>query len=295
MDHYLKNEKTILEVKDLTITYKGNGKTSSDQQALYDVDLRIPKNKVTALIGSSGCGKSTLLKSLNRMLEVNAVFEKKGEILYHGREIYDPMTDVVELRRSVGMVFQKPTPFPKNIYENVAYGLRIQEGKYKDSNFITTSYDHLTRYRRKKKNFPRTELDQIVESSLQQAGLLNEVKDRLFESGLDLSGGQHQRLCIARAIAVKPEVLLMDEPCSALDPTSTAKIEELIEKLKKKYTIVIVTHNMEQAMRVSDYTAFLNKEDNGKGAELIEVGPTEKIFSNPNKKETENYITGKFG
>jgi len=237
-----------------------------DFQALHGVNLPIPAHKVTAFIGPSGCGKSTLLRCFNRMNDL--VPESrigKGQVRIHGTDIYGPNVDPIELRKRVGMVFQKSNPFPKSIYENVIYGLRIQ-GQTK-----------------------RSELDEIVERSLRQSALWDEVKDRLHESGLGLSGGQQQRLCIARAIAVEPEIILMDEPCSALDPIATSKVEELIFELKKLYTIVIVTHNMQQAGRCSDLTAFFYQ------GRLIEMGRTEKIFTNPSEKQTEDYITGRFG
>jgi phosphate transport system ATP-binding protein len=233
--------------------------------ALVDVSMDIPRSQVTGLIGPSGCGKSTFLRCLNRMNDLIDGVRTTGSIQLDGQEIVDPALDVIELRRRVGMVFQKPTPFPKSIYENVAYGLRIAG------------------VRRKRV------LDEVVESSLKRAALWGEVKDRLGESALGLSGGQHQRLCIARAIAVDPEIILMDEPCSALDPRSTARIEDLIGELRGEYTIVIVTHNMQQAARVSDYTAFLYE------GVLIEFGPTKQLFTNPAKQETEDYITGRFG
>jgi phosphate transport system ATP-binding protein len=235
-------------------------------QALHDVSLKIPERIVMAFIGPSGCGKSTFLRTLNRMNDVIPGTRVAGEVLMDGRDIYEPGTDVVELRRKVGMVFQKSNPFPKSIFDNVAYGLRI---------------NHLTA--------TRAELEERVEQALKDAALWNEVKDRLKTSALSLSGGQQQRLCIARALAIRPEVVLMDEPASALDPVATHKIEELIVELKKQYTIVIVTHNMQQAARVSDRTAFFLL------GKLIEVNSTEKMFTNPNEKLTEDYITGRFG
>jgi phosphate transport system ATP-binding protein len=236
------------------------------QQALHNISLDIPERAVTAFIGSSGCGKSTFLRTLNRMNDAIPRTRAEGEVLIDGEDIYAPGTDVVALRRKVGMVFQKSNPFPKSIYDNVAYGLRI--------NRMTAN---------------KSELSECVEEALKDAALWDEVKDRLKSSALSLSGGQQQRLCIARALAVRPEVLLMDEPASALDPMATQKIEELIVELKRQYTIVIVTHNMQQAARVSDRTAFfwLGK--------LVEVNPTEKMFTNPNEKLTEDYITGRFG
>jgi phosphate transport system ATP-binding protein len=234
-------------------------------QALFDVSVAIPERAVTALIGPSGCGKSTFLRTLNRMNDIIEGTRIVGEVLLEGVDIYHPNVDVVALRKRVGMVFQKSTPFPKSIFDNVAYGPRIAG----------------------QKNMSR--LSEIVEESLKRAALWGEVKDRLKESALALSGGQQQRLCIARALATNPEVLLMDEPASALDPASTAHIEDLIDQLKKSYTIVIVTHNMQQAARVSDCTAFFYQ------GKLIEFGPTTQMFTNPNEKQTEDYITGRFG
>jgi phosphate transport system ATP-binding protein len=250
---------TKIAVRHLDFFY---GKT----QALHDVSLDIPERIVMAFIGPSGCGKSTFLRTLNRMNDVIPATRVEGEVLMDGRDIYEPGTDVVELRRKVGMVFQKSNPFPKSIFDNVAYGLRI--------NRLTAT---------------KAELDDRVEQALQDAALWNEVKDRLKTSALSLSGGQQQRLCIARALAIRPEVVLMDEPASALDPVATHKIEELIVELKKQYTIVIVTHNMQQAARVSNTTAFFLL------GKLIEVNSTEKMFTNPNEKLTEDYITGRFG
>jgi len=233
-------------------------------QALTDVTLDILEHRVTALIGPSGCGKSTFLRCLNRMNDIIENTHAEGKILMDGADVNSPDTDVVELRRKVGMVFQKPNPFPKSIFENVAYGLRIN-------------------------GIAKSELADVVECSLRQAALWDEVRDKLKTPGTSLSGGQQQRLCIARALAVQPEVLLMDEPSSALDPIATAKIEDLIQQLKEHYTIVIVTHNMQQAARVSDYTGFFYL------GELIEEGPTEQLFTTPGKKQTEDYITGRFG
>jgi len=250
---------TKIAVRNLNFYY---GKT----QALHDVSLEIPERIVMAFIGPSGCGKSTLLRTLNRMNDVIPATRVEGEVLMDGRNIYEAGTDVVELRRKVGMVFQKSNPFPKTIFDNVAYGLRI--------NRLTTS---------------KSELASRVEQALNDAALWSEVKDRLQTSALSLSGGQQQRLCIARALAVRPEVVLMDEPASALDPIATSKIEELIVDLKQRYTIVIVTHNMQQAARVSDTTAFFLL------GKLIEVNSTEKMFTNPSEKLTEDYITGRFG
>jgi len=234
-------------------------------QALFGIDMDVYARQVTALIGPSGCGKSTFLRALDRMNDIIDGTRLQGKILIDGNDVYAPETDVVDLRRRVGMVFQKSNPFPKSILENVAYGPRI----------------HGTR--------SRAELVEIVERSLERAGLWEEVKERLDDSAMELSGGQQQRLCIARALAVDPEILLMDEPASALDPKSTQRIEELIKELREEYTIVIVTHNMQQAARVSDFTAFFYE------GHLVEFGPTERIFTKPDKKQTEDYITGRFG
>lgn len=234
-------------------------------QALHDITLDFLTNRVTALIGPSGCGKSTLLRCLNRMNDLIPLGRLEGDVLLDGQDIYAPTIDVVEIRRFIGMVFQKPNPFPKTVFDNVAYGLRVNGTK--DKAIIAERVEH----------------------SLRQAALWDEVKDRLEDSALGLSGGQQQRLCIARALAVEPEVLLMDEPASALDPLATQKIEELIHQLKEIYTIIIVTHNMQQAARVSDYTAFLYL------GKLIEFNETEKVFTRPDKKQTEDYITGRFG
>lgn len=236
------------------------------KQAIFNVDLDIAVNKVTALIGPSGCGKSTFIRCLNRMNDTIDNCEVKGKILLDGHDIYNEDVDVVLLRERIGMVFQKPNPFPKSIYDNVTYGPKIHGTATKKS-----------------------ELDEIVEKSLTRAGLWNEVKDRLQEPGTSLSGGQQQRLCIARAIAVNPEVILMDEPCSALDPIATAIIEDLIDDLKKNYTIVIVTHSMQQAARASDYAAFFHL------GKVVEFGTTGQIFTNPKLKQTQDYITGRFG
>ncbi len=235
------------------------------KQALYDINIEIPERQVTAFIGPSGCGKSTLLRNFNRMNELIDGIRHEGDILLNGRSIYDKKIEVIALRRSIGMVFQKSNPFPKSIYENIVYSLRISGEK------------------------SRSVLDETVERSLRGAALWEEVKDRLHDSALGLSGGQMQRLCIARAIANRPEVLLMDEPCSALDPIATAKVEDLIHELKREFTIVIVTHNMQQATRCSDLTAFFYL------GKLIEFDQTQKIFSNPREKQTEDYITGRFG
>ena len=238
----------------------------SGKQALFDVDLDIPENQVTALIGPSGCGKSTFLRCMNRMNDVIDGCRTEGDIQMDGHNILAAGEDVVQLRQKVGMVFQKPNPFPKSIYENIAYGPRIHG--------LSNS---------------KEELDEIVEVSLERAGLWEEVKDRLEQPGTGLSGGQQQRLCIARAIAVSPEVVLMDEPCSALDPIATARIEELIDELRERFTIVIVTHSMQQAARVSQQTAFFHL------GSLVEVDQTEKIFTNPADERTQGYITGRFG
>ena len=248
----------IITVEDLNLWY---GST----QALHHVSMEIPEKSITALIGPSGCGKSTFLKTLDRMNDLAPGVRIEGTVRYDGRDIFAPDVDVNELRRQVGMVFQKPNPFPMSIYDNVAYGPRT----------------HGVRNRAK--------LDEIVEQSLRSAAIWDEVKDRLKKNALGLSGGQQQRLCIARALAVEPQVLLMDEPTSALDPISTSKIEELAIELKKQYTIVIVTHNMQQALRISDRTAFFLL------GELIEYDDTERIFSTPSQKKTEDYITGRFG
>ena len=248
----------ILSAQSLNLWYGAH-------QALHDISIDIPEKSITALIGPSGCGKSTFLKTLNRMNDLIDGVKITGSVTYEGANIYDPSTDVNELRRSIGMVFQKPNPFPMSIYDNIAYGPRTHGIKNK------------------------AKLDEIVEQSLRGAAIWDEVKDRLKKNALGLSGGQQQRLCIARALAVKPKVLLMDEPTSALDPISTSRIEDLAMHLREQYTIVIVTHNMQQAVRISDNTAFFLL------GELVEVGQTEKIFSQPQDKRTEDYITGRFG
>ncbi len=247
-----------IETRSLSVSF-------GEVQAIKDVSLQVLANKVTAIIGPSGCGKSTFIKSLNRMNEIVGKAATSGSVLLDGKNIYDKDYDVVGLRKKVGMIFQKPNPFPKSIYDNVAYGPRI----------------HGTR--------EKTALDKMVEENLKKATLWDEVSDRIAASALDLSGGQQQRLCIARALAVDPEVILMDEPCSALDPLATAKIESLIRQLSEEYTVVIVTHNMQQAARVSDFTAFMYL------GQLIEYGDTNSVFENPKKETTEKYITGKFG
>jgi phosphate transport system ATP-binding protein len=250
----------------LKMTARGVSVFYGEKQALFDVDLDIREKRVTALIGPSGCGKSTFIRCLNRMNDTIAIARMSGRVELDGKDIYDPDLDVVELRARVGMVFQKPNPFPKSIFENVAYGPRIHGlARNKD------------------------ELREIVMRSLQRAGLIDEVKDRLAEPGTSLSGGQQQRLCIARSIAVSPEVILMDEPCSALDPIATARIEELIDELKANYTIVIVTHSMQQAARVSQRTAMFHLGN------LVEEGPTDQMFTNPRERRTHDYITGRFG
>ncbi|MBL1458660.1 MULTISPECIES: phosphate ABC transporter ATP-binding protein PstB [unclassified Methylophaga] len=252
------DETACIEIKNFNLFY-------GDAQALKDINLTIPRHRVTAFIGPSGCGKSTFLRCFNRMNDLIDNVNIQGQLLLDGEELNSPAVNVSDLRRKVGMVFQKPNPFPKTIYENVAYGLRLQGVN------------------------DRQTLDKVVEKSLKGAALWDEVKDRLQSSAMGLSGGQQQRLVIARAIAIEPEVLLLDEPASALDPLSTLKIEELIYELKEKYTIVIVTHNMQQAARVSDYTAFMYM------GELIEFGATDELFTNPGKKQTEDYITGRYG
>jgi phosphate transport system ATP-binding protein len=236
-----------------------------------DVNLKIETQKITAMIGPSGCGKSTVLRAFNRMNDLVPIARTEGEVLFHGQNIYAAGVDPVEVRKHVGMVFQKPNPFPKSIYDNIAWGARINGFKGK-----------------------KTEMDDLVAESLKDAALWDEVHDKLQQSGLSLSGGQQQRLCIARAIAVKPDIILMDEPCSALDPISTLKIEELMRDLSTHYTIIIVTHNMQQAARVSDYTAFFTLDENRAGF-LMEYGQTNQIFMNPKEKITEDYITGRFG
>jgi len=247
------------------IAFHDMGFSYPKRRALAGITLEVPEKRVTAIIGPSGCGKSTLIKSINRIAEIGTDVKIEGRVLLDGRDVYAPDLDLVDLRRRVGMVFQKPNPFPKSIYENVAFGPRLHGG------------------------VGRADLDGVVERSLRQAALWDEVSDRLNTAAMELSGGQQQRLCIARVLAVDPEVLLMDEPCSALDPISTARIEELIEQLRERYTVVIVTHNMQQAARVSDRTAFLLN-----GA-LVEIGETERIFTTPADRRTEDYITGRFG
>ncbi len=242
-------------------------------KAIHDVSMQVQAQKITAIIGPSGCGKSTLLRAFNRMNDFVFGARVEGEVLMHGRNLYAPEVDPVEVRRRIGMVFQKPNPFPKSIYENIAWGARING--FRGS---------------------KADMDDLVERSLRGAALWDEVKDKLKESGYSLSGGQQQRLCIARAIAIKPEIILMDEPCSALDPIATLKIEELMQELKKDYTIIIVTHNMQQAARVSDYTAMMMLTEDGKrSGTVIEFDDTQKIFTRPKDKRTEDYVSGRFG
>ncbi len=254
----LKNEAALVDVSGFNLSYGA-------KQALFDINMIIPKGKVTALVGPSGCGKSTLLRSINRINDLLSTVSINGEMKLNGEPVYAPSVDVIELRKRMGMVFQKPNPFPMSVYENVIYSLRIDGERNKAM------------------------LDEVCERSLRGAAIWEETKDRLHESALGMSGGQQQRLCIARAIAAEPEVLLMDEPCSALDPIATNKIEDLIADLRGEYTIVIVTHNMQQAARVSDYTAFMYL------GRLIEYGPTSTIFQNPHLQETQDYVTGRFG
>lgn len=255
------NNTKIIEVQNTQIFY-------GTFRAVKDVNLSVDRNKITAIIGPSGCGKSTVLRAFNRMNDFIKSARLEGEILFHGQNIYDPLVDPVQVRRMIGMVFQRPNPFPKSIYENIAWGARI--------------------------NGYRGSLEDLVEASLTQAALWEEVKDQLKKSALSLSGGQQQRLCIARALAVKPEIILMDEPCSALDPIATLKIEDLMRELSKNYTIIIVTHNMQQAARASDQTAFFTMDPDRAGI-MVEFGLTSQIFTNPRDKRTEDYITGRFG
>jgi phosphate transport system ATP-binding protein len=256
----------VFDVRDTSVYYGAF-------RAVRDVDLRVAQHEITAFIGPSGCGKSTMLRCFNRMNDLIDTARVEGTITYHGVDLYDPAVNPVEVRRRIGMVFQKPNPFPKSIYENVAYGPKVAGMK--------------------------GNMDEIVEKALRGAALWDEVKDRLKESGMSLSGGQQQRLCIARAIATDPEVLLMDEPCSALDPIATGRIEDLMVEIKRRFTIIIVTHNMQQAARVSDRTAFFTTEVNEEGDRrtglLVEFAETDKIFSNPEDERTENYVTGRFG
>ncbi|GAB4511278.1 MAG: phosphate ABC transporter ATP-binding protein PstB [Anaerolineae bacterium] len=264
------NGNYVIEAKSIDIFY-------GSYRAVHNVSLGIRENKITALIGPSGCGKSTVLRAFNRMNDLVPGARVEGEIAYHGRNLYDPNVDAVEVRRRIGMVFQKPNPFPKSIYDNIAYGPRVLGIR------------------------SRGTLDDIVEESLRGAALWDEVKNDLKKSGFALSGGQQQRLCIARTIAMQPEVILMDEPCASLDPIATQRIEELMRELVKSYTIIIVTHNMQQAIRASDYTAFFNirkEEKNGRETrwgELVEYDETHKVFENPTEQETADYISGRFG
>ena len=258
----------VIETKDMSVYY-------GDFRAVADVSLSFGTNEISALIGPSGCGKSTVLRSLNRMNDLVATARTEGEVHYHGTNIYADGVDPVEVRRTIGMVFQKPNPFPKTIFENIAWGARING--FKGS---------------------KTDMEGLVQEALMNAALWDEVKDKLGDSGYSLSGGQQQRLCIARAIATKPDVILMDEPCSALDPIATLRIEELMLELKNDYSIIIVTHNMQQAARVSDKTAFFNVKLNDSGmrtGHLVEYSPTEQLFTSPREKDTEDYITGRFG
>jgi len=259
------SDKLAIEARDMHIYYGAF-------RAVKGVSFGVEKNKITALIGPSGCGKSTVLRSFNRMNDLIAGSRTEGEVLFRGLNLYAPEVDAVQVRRRIGMVFQKPNPFPKSIYENIAYGPRINGWRGS-----------------------RAEMDELVERSLRGAALWDEVKNDLNKSGLALSGGQQQRLCIARALAVEPEVILMDEPCSALDPISTLKIEELMFELRQRYTIVIVTHNMQQASRASDHTAFFLMDRDDRAGQLVEIGPTKDIFQNPKDERTEQYISGRFG
>jgi phosphate transport system ATP-binding protein len=258
------NGQNAIQVSNLSIYY-------GSFRAVKDVTLDVPPNKISAIIGPSGCGKSTMLRSFNRMNELVPTAWAEGEVLFHGQNLYAPEVDPVEVRRRIGMVFQKPNPFPKSIYDNIAWGAKING--FKGS---------------------KADMDDLVVDSLKGAALWDEVHDKLKQSGLSLSGGQQQRLCIARTIAVKPDVILMDEPCSALDPIATLKIEELMRELSKDYTIIIVTHNMQQAARVSDFTAFFTMDEDRAGY-LMEYGETTQIFTNPKEQVTEDYITGRFG
>ena len=253
--------RSAFDIQDLSLFY-GNFK------AIQNVSLQMERRHITSLIGPSGCGKSTLLRCLNRMNDLVPSVRVTGRVMFNGVDIYDATTDAVEVRRRIGMVFQKPNPFPKSIYENVAFGPKV--------------------------NGLKVNMDEVVEKSLRQAALWDEVKDKLQQSGLALSGGQQQRLCIARALAIEPEVILMDEPCSALDPIATYRIEELMLELKQRYTIIVVTHSMQQASRISDYTAFMLAGESRTG-ELVEYGETKTVFTNPGDKRTEDYITGRFG
>ena len=256
---------TILKAEDVTVSY-------DDFAALRGVYMEVPKNQVTALIGPSGCGKSTLLRCFNRLNDLIDGCKVEGKVIYRNKNLYSDNIDPVEVRRRIGMVFQKPNPFPKSIYENIAYGARI--------------------------NGHKGDMDELVEKSLRQAAIWEEVKDKLKQNGLSLSGGQQQRLCIARAVALSPDVVLMDEPCSSLDPVSTSKVEDLIHELKQEYTIIIVTHNMQQATRIADMTAFFNAEEGESGDRfgyLVEYDKTERIFDNPQEESTQKYVSGHFG
>jgi phosphate transport system ATP-binding protein len=255
------NGRYAIEVRDLSVYY-------GDFRAIKGINFEITRQKVTAIIGPSGCGKSTMLRAFNRMNELVPTAWAEGQVLFHGHNIYDPEVDPVQVRRHIGMVFQKPNPFPKSIYENVAWGARI--------------------------NGYKGNMDELVEKSLRRAALWDEVKDKLDQSGYSLSGGQQQRLCIARTIAVRPEIILMDEPASALDPIATLRIEDLMRQLAENYTIIVVTHNMQQAARVSDFTAFFMMDEDRAGY-LVEQGPTQDLFTNPSDQRTEDYITGRFG
>jgi phosphate transport system ATP-binding protein len=261
MNYASTNGKYAIEVTGLNVFYGGF-------RAIKAVDLKIQRRKITAIIGPSGCGKSTMLRAFNRMNELVPTAWAEGEVIFNGKNIYDSDVDPVEVRRRIGMVFQKPNPFPKSIYDNVAWGARI--------------------------NGFTGDMDTLVEQSLRRAALWDEVKDKLDQSGLSLSGGQQQRLCIARTIAIKPEIILMDEPASALDPIATLKIEDLMRELAEEYTIIVVTHNMQQAGRASDFTAFFMMDEDRAGY-LAEFGPTQQIFTNPREKQTEDYISGRFG
>ncbi len=261
MTHSQTNGRYAIEARNLSVYY-------GDFRAVKNVNLQIERQKITAIIGPSGCGKSTMLRAFNRMNELVPATRTEGEVLFHGYNVYNPEVDPVQVRRHIGMVFQKPNPFPKSIYENVAWGARL--------------------------NGYKGNLDELVERSLRQAALWDEVKDKLNQSGYSLSGGQQQRLCIARTIAICPEIILMDEPASALDPIATLKIEDLMRHLAQDYTIIVVTHNMQQAARVSDYTAFFMMDEDRAGY-LVEYGPTEDLFTRPRDRRTEDYITGRFG
>jgi phosphate transport system ATP-binding protein len=264
----VKEIKPEMEIGPAAMTVAGLNIWYGKRQALKNIDMEIPERKITAIIGPSGCGKSTLLRSLNRMNELIPGVHSTGRVIYRGQDLYDLEVDPVEVRRLIGMVFQKPNPFPKSIFENIAFGPRLNgyTGNLKD----------------------------LVENSLKRAALWDEVKDKLNANAFELSGGQQQRLCIARALALEPDILLMDEPCSALDPIATYRIEDLMRELQQQYTIVIVTHNMQQASRVSDFTAFMLAQEDGIG-ELIEFGPTFELFSEPKDERTSEYITGRFG